>query len=214
MLASRIVVHNREYESDLKSVGAYYIPLSGYRKNFKIRDFKKQLLFFGRIEEYKGIENLMLLGAYFLANELSYKIVIAGKGVLNTKGIPIPENVEVINRFIEDEELEQYHRNSSFTILPYNSASQSAVIIHSFALATPVIVYDVGSLAEYVDPGKTGYVLEHNDFKSLARILNEHELDENKFRSMQLAVIDEFENKYDSHCFCEYSRDFYRSLVG
>jgi glycosyltransferase involved in cell wall biosynthesis len=45
------------------------------------------------------------------------------------------------------------------------------VIPLSYTFAKPVIVSNVPSLVEYVDPGKTGLIFEVNDTKELANCI-------------------------------------------
>lgn len=210
-LSNYIVVHNKIYLNSIKKKNVEYIPLSGFEKEFINRKLNNQLLFFGRIEPYKGIENLFKLGTEFLKHKIDYKIVITGKGHINYEGNEVPSNVEIINRFISDKELKNLHEKSAFTILPYNSASQSGVIIHSYTFATPVIAYDVGALSEYIIQNNTGILVEHNDFNAVIEFLTG--MTEAKYQNMQEAVIAEFEEKYDSECFANYSAKLYHKIL-
>jgi len=45
-------------------------------------------------------------------------------------------------------------------ILPYRSATQSGILNVAYGFSKPVIVADVGGLAEFVDEGKTGFVVK------------------------------------------------------
>lgn len=168
-LSDVIILHNIK---DCKSLAkAVYIPLSGYELNLQKRDFHKTLLFFGRIEPYKGLANLKTLFEKFPTIRSNWKIIIAGNGKINIDFTNL-SNVQIINRFISDEELIKLHKKSSICILPYDSATQSAVVLHSLSLGTPVLAYDVGSLGEYIFDW-SGYIVKHNDFNTIESILND-----------------------------------------
>ena len=57
-LSDEIILHNRKDNSFVQK--SYYIPLSGYNLNIQKKIFNKNLLFFGRIEDYKGLGNIKL----------------------------------------------------------------------------------------------------------------------------------------------------------
>ncbi|MGD1945400.1 MAG: glycosyltransferase [Croceivirga sp.] len=200
-LATDIVVHNKEYLKQIKSKSSHFIQLSGYKEDFIEKDFNRKLLFFGRIEPYKGISNLFALAKRFQTEEMDWKIVIAGKGKLPQFDQTEIPNVEIFNDFISDSKLKEFHEECAFTILPYDSASQSAVIIHSYAFATPVIVYDVGALADYVIDTKTGLVVKHNDFDTIVNFLKK--MDTFSFKSFQKSVKSYFSDHFSDRVFAK-----------
>ena len=115
--------------------------------------------FIGRIEPYKGLD--ILIDA-FLRHDNKYKLIIAGSGNIDDstyKKIVGNPRVELINRYIKDEEFSELLGRMDFVVLPYKRASQSGVIPLVFAHAKPVVVTNVGALQEQV-PLKTGLVTE------------------------------------------------------
>ena len=55
--------------------------------------------------------------------------------------------------------------------LPYRSGTASGVLQAAYAFDRPVVVTDVGSLAEAVDDGETGFVVPAGDPAALAAAL-------------------------------------------
>lgn len=166
-LSDEIILHNQKDVNELKN--AHFIPLSGYDLNLQNKNFNRNLLFFGRIEEYKGLKNikLLLMESQYIRD--NWSITIAGKGFVNTDFSQF-NNVKLINRFISDDELNELHRNAALCFMPYDSATQSAVILHSLSLGTPILAHDVGSIGEYMADW-TGYLVKHNDFNKIEDIL-------------------------------------------
>lgn len=141
----------------------HQLKLSGF--NFiGGREHKNYFLFFGRIEPYKGLRHIIKIAEHLAEVSPDTKIVIAGKG--DDKSLPCISklsNVELINRFIPDDELNELIQHSIGTLLPYDSATQSGVIIHSYSLGKPVIAFEVGELPAYVEQNYSGKVVQHGD---------------------------------------------------
>lgn len=133
------------------------------------------VLFFGRLERYKGVE--VLLHAWELLDEglrASARLALAGKGDLRRlwPGL-LPPGVELLNRHILDDEAISLFQRSAVVVLPYTGATQSALVAAAYHFGRPVIVADSGALAEYVVPGRTGWVIPSGDARALARALAE-----------------------------------------
>jgi glycosyltransferase involved in cell wall biosynthesis len=73
------------------------------------------------------------------------------------------ENVDVLNTFIPEEQLDKELSEAAVVILPYDSATQSGVVIKSFAFGVPVVAFDVGNLREYISDGLSGRLVKHAD---------------------------------------------------
>ena len=141
---------------------------------------ERYLLFFGRIDKYKGIENL--LNAYSRAPLPHLPLVIAGSGSLteNEKQLAFSnERITVINRFIADGEMKWLFANCAAVMLPYIEATQSGVIPIAYAYGKPVAVSDVPGLTQFVDDGKTGTICKNENDWINAITLYSGETDDN-----------------------------------
>jgi len=130
-------------------------------------------LFFGRLERYKGLEDLLAACA-LLPDTLRdrTRVVVAGPGSLRALWTgAFPPQVELRERFIGDEEALDLFRRCGLLVLPYRDASQSALIAAAYFFRKPVIVTRVGALPEYVQEGRTGFLVEPGDPAGLARTL-------------------------------------------
>jgi len=137
-------------------------------------------LFFGRLERYKGVD--ALLEAW---RRGGVGLVIAGKGRLEAcwSG-PLPEGVEVRNRLIGDEEAIDLFTRCGLVVLPYRDATQSALVAAAYAFRKPVIVTEAGALPEYVEPGRTGWVVPPGDAQALAECLSDALSDPERLQRM------------------------------
>ena len=52
-------------------------------------------------------------------------------------------------------------------ILPYETATQSGVVLDAYKHSRPAVAFDVGALGEQIDDGVTGYLAKHGDVGQL-----------------------------------------------
>lgn len=123
------------------------------------------ILFFGRIEKYKGIN--ILIDALKLLN-YKYKCVIVGKGNIDAicKSSINNDNIIIKNEYISDYDLAKEIANSKVVVLPYLDATGSMTIGLSFCYGKPVIASDVGIFKEYIND--SGIILKENNPEQLA----------------------------------------------
>ncbi len=139
-------------------------------KKIKCKDF--QILFFGRILEYKGLPNLIKAEPLITAEIPDLKICIAGDGILMKKYEKLiidRSRFEIYNKYIDQELMEELFRSSSLVVLPYSEASQSGIISIAYAYARPVIATRVGALPELVEHKRTGWLVPPNNVCELAQ---------------------------------------------
>ena len=122
---------------------------------------KNYILFFGRVELYKGIEYLY---EAFISDEILRKntLVFAGPGHYY---FPIVDDANIIkiNRFIHDLEVAELFKNAACVVYPYISATQSGVIMLAYYFSTPVVASDIDFFKECVENEKTGLLFMNKD---------------------------------------------------
>lgn len=132
------------------------------------------LLFCGFVRPYKGLDILLdalpqvlaqqpvhlLVAGEFWDDETNYRQQISR--------LNLDEYVTIDNRYIPDEELSAYLQAADVVVLPYRTATQSAVVQLAFGHGRPVITTNVGGLAEAVEDGRTGLVVPPENVMALA----------------------------------------------
>jgi glycosyltransferase involved in cell wall biosynthesis len=135
----------------------------------KIDNEKEYILFFGRIKSYKGLD--YLFPAIKNVNEThKIKLIIAGYCKKYYFDISEYENysyIEIINKYIVDYELAVLIQKALFVVCPYTDATQSGVVMSSFAFNIPVLATNVGGLTEYIEHGKSGYIIPAKNVNAL-----------------------------------------------
>jgi glycosyltransferase involved in cell wall biosynthesis len=190
-MADAIIVHGERLKTILEDKGVpenriWVIPhgeFSFYTKwaREKVKE-SKSVLFFGSISEYKGIEYLIKAEPLITSRIPDAKIVIAGSGDFRKYESLIKNrnNFEIHNRFIPDEEVAEFFQKSAVVVLPYTDGSQTGIVPIAYSFGKPVVITDVGSIAEVVDNGKTGFIVPPRNPEALAeaiiRLLKDDEL--------------------------------------
>ena len=139
------------------------LPREEAEKKLGLAPGKKNLLFFGLIREYKGLD--ILLEAFAQLDE-SYQLIIAGEPYGDfaryqkiIDGIPGAEKRISKNlSYIKDSEVKLYFSASDLTVLPYRSATQSGISSVSYHFEVPMVVTAVGGLKETIGDRGTGIV--------------------------------------------------------
>lgn len=191
--AEKFVVLSKKFVPQLQQKGISHdnitvIPHAGFdfyvRKNADIvKCTRKQLLFFGRIDRYKGIKVLLDAMPTILQSYPDLLLTIAGNGDMSeyASGIEsIKHNINVINRWIKDEEVAGIVEPADVVILPYTHATQSGVIPLAYAFSKPVIATNVGGLDEQVVEGETGYIVPSHNPQAIANAVIRIYAEENK----------------------------------
>ena len=130
----------------------------------KISSQRKNLLFFGLIREYKGLD-VLIDAMQFLDND--YQLIIAGESYENFSKYqelidtsPLKKNIKVFEQYVPDEMVSTFFSASDLLVLPYRSATQSGVVTVAYQLELPMVVTNVGALGETVQSAGTGIVVE------------------------------------------------------
>ena len=133
---------------------------------------KKNILFFGLIREYKGLD--ILLEAFRTLDD-SYQLIIAGEPYGSfekyqkiIESLPGKERVFMDLKYIKDSEVSDYFSAADVAVLPYRSATQSGISSVSYHFEVPMIVTDVGGLKETIGDRGTGIVAEKGNPEAIA----------------------------------------------
>lgn len=138
----------------------------------------RYILFFGFIRAYKGLDLLLEAMADERLKSKRVKLVVAGEFygdpepyMNQVRGLGLGETVLFRSDYIPDEEVNRYFSAADIVAQPYKTATQSGVSQVAYHFEKPMVVTNVGGLAEIVPDGKVGYVVEPNP-RSIADALN------------------------------------------
>ena len=178
--AVRLIVHGevlrealvRHHPVDIERVAVIpHIRLGDEQLHAEVVEAGNEILFFGRIWEYKGLDYLIRAMPMIRAAVPDARLVIAGRGEDFDRYRAMmddPSAFDVHNQYISDDAAAVLFRRASVVVLPYTDASQSGVIALAYTYAKPVIVTNVGALPEAVDDGVTGVLIPVRDEQAIA----------------------------------------------
>lgn len=143
------------------------IPVKEALNKLNLNENYQYILFFGFIRDYKGLDILLNAMANEKVRSLDVKLIIAGEFYSNEKyylelisSLKIEESVIMKTDFIPDDEVNKYFCAANLIAQPYKSATQSGVTQIGYHFSKPMLVTNVGGLAEIIENGVCGYVVE------------------------------------------------------
>lgn len=160
------------------------IPNGVYEENYKAEykdSFKEKyaspnedvIFYVGRIVREKGIQVLIQSIPEILKTNPATKVVIAGKGPYLDNLRTQADFLGVANRiyftgFISDEERNNLYQIADVAVFPSLYEPFGIVALEAMVTKTPLVVGNVGGLAEFVSDGENGLTVNPNDPQQLA----------------------------------------------
>ena len=142
-------------------------------EQLRIDSTKKNLLFFGLIRDYKGLD--LLIEALDLLDN-NFQLIIAGEcyGDFNKYEKLIDNSsarsrIIVHNRYISDEEIPLFFSAADALILPYRSATQSGVVSVAYHYDLPMLSTPVGDFYNSIARPETGIVVPEISATAIAK---------------------------------------------
>jgi len=187
-------VINKKY-----SVNVYYSKLGVYEffQDFnatnKVEDnYKFSLLFFGRIEGYKGLDLLLEAFERLSLDYDDIELVVAGSGSFDFSPYKNNPKLRIINQYIENSELVNLINDSNLVVCPYKDATQSGVLMTAYSLCKAVLATDVGAFSESIKDNFTGFLLKDKSVKSLCKTIEDIYLNRSKIENIENNIWNEF----------------------
>lgn len=149
---------------------------------------KKIILFFGYIRKYKGLDLLIQAMSSESIKKLNIQLMIVGEFYEDARtyhdlviSLGLQNQISFYSNYIPDGEVKNYVCSADFIIQPYKNATQSGVTPLAYHFEKPMLVTNVGGLADTVPNLKTGIVVEPTTNAIVKGIETLYELGENHF---------------------------------
>lgn len=147
--------------------------------NLNLSKEDRYILFFGFIRDYKGLDLLLKAFAnpYFKPNRI--KLIVAGEFYADKtkyldliKELNLEDDVILRTSYISNTEVQHYFNGADIVAQPYKSATQSGVTQIGYHFNTPMLVTNVGGLAETIPHMQVGYVVEPDPNEIAAALID------------------------------------------
>jgi len=164
----------------------YPIPKDEAKEVVGIPDDSHLILYVGRIEPLKGIDNLIqAISLIQKKGDLKccpHNLVIIG-GEPNAKPEEMNAEMARLQDLVEDLDIENfviflgkqdqhmlpyYYSSAEVVVMPSHYESFGMVALEAMACGTPVVASQVGGLAFLIRDGETGFVVPGNDIEGLS----------------------------------------------
>lgn len=152
---------------------------------------ESDILFFGRISPYKGLKYLVNAIEIVKKKIPNVRVMIAGGGNIEND-LPkekVNGNYIIHNSYISNEEIANYVANTKIVVCPYTDATQSGIVMTSFAFGKPVIASSVGGFPDVIEDKVTGLLVPPRDVSSLADAIISLLSDRKKIDEMSKNII-------------------------
>lgn len=146
----------------------------------------RRLLMLGHLRHYKGTDIGIEAVGRLVRDGVDATLTIAGTPWDETDWLDLARRaglegrVEVIGRYVGDDEIDSLLQNHHALVAPYRHATQSGVIALALAAGRPVVCTDVGGLSDLVTHKKNGVVVAEPTAEAVAGgiMLLDHSYDE------------------------------------
>ncbi len=139
------------------------------KQNLGLDKNGKYLLFFGFVRKYKGLDIMLDVMSDRRIKDLGVRLIVAGEFYDNKEEyisqidvLGIQDSIILKSDFIPEEEVKDYFCASDMITQTYRTATQSGVTQIAYHFERPMLVTNVGGLAEIVPHNKVGYVCDIN----------------------------------------------------
>lgn len=202
-LADIIVLRNKKYINEMlkryrvKAKKIKYMELWRRYPSYTEAKHSGRILFFGRLNPYKGADKLLEIVRQ--CSEYNFDVVgrVDPQMQYIANELAKQPNVNLHDYYVSDKEMKNYFVNCDWVILPYNSASQSGVIIDAYKYSRPVISFEVGAIVEQIIDGKSGYLIEPgNVLQFVEKLHTVMNFSEEKYNEMSKYAYDYGCKKY------------------
>lgn len=127
----------------------------------------RYMLFFGLIRDYKGLDVLLQAYADPRLRQENVRLIVAGEFYSGSekyfemeKQLGLEGLIVWKSDFVPNSEVRYCFGAADLIVQPYKSATQSGVAQIAYHFEKPMLVTNVGGLAEIVPDGVAGYVVE------------------------------------------------------
>lgn len=143
------------------------LPKAVAREHLKLDNNKRYILFFGFIRQYKGLDLLLQAMGDERLRKLDVHLIVAGEFYEDAapyhkliEELRLGNRVLLHTEYISNEAVKDYFCAADLVVQSYKSATQSGISQIAYHFEKPMVVTNVGGLAETIPDNKVGFIVE------------------------------------------------------
>lgn len=143
------------------------LPKAEAREHLKLDNNKRYILFFGFIRQYKGLDLLLQAMGDERLRQLGVHLIVAGEFYEDAapyhkliEELRLGDRVLLHTEYIPNEAVKDYFCAADLVVQSYKSATQSGISQIAYHFEKPMVVTNVGGLAETIPDNKVGFIVE------------------------------------------------------
>jgi glycosyltransferase involved in cell wall biosynthesis len=182
------------------NVNAEHIPNAVRTDKFTVADNASHVVtYVGKLEKWKGTEDLIKIFKLVSKEVKDAKFVVAGNGSLSNevKNADVP--IEMIGHVPHDLMPQLYH-STAVSVLPSHMEGSPTTCIEALSCGVPCVATNVGDTSQIVNDGKSGFLVEPGSIREFAdriiELLENDKLRRDMGRTGREHIVDNF--SYDS----------------
>jgi len=179
--ADHLITHSSKDKADLldmlpgKGVSVSPLPSLGeFSRSQNTMRSGNTILFFGKVRKYKGL-GVLLTALPKVLSKIECRLLVVGEFYDSIaryqrliRELSIENHVQIDNRYVPNEEVPEIFERADVLVLPYLSATQSAVARIALSNKLPVIASRTGGLTEAIIENVNGLLFPPGDAEALA----------------------------------------------
>ncbi|HZK11829.1 MAG TPA: glycosyltransferase family 4 protein [Atribacterota bacterium] len=205
-------IKQKVYRILLNNIDSFIAPSKNIKKNFKKQNFinseiitipngivlfkynevkdTKKILYVGRLSKEKGVEYLLNAIPLILKKQPKVICDIVGDGPererleRHAKNLKLSKNVKFRGK-IAYEKIEEYYRKSTVVVIPSICPEAFSLVgVEAMSVGRVVVGTNVGAIPEWLEDGRTGFLVEPKNSKDIANKIIKLFKDQNLLKVM------------------------------
>lgn len=173
---------------------------------------KKLVVYIGRLEPWKGIEDLIRIIHIVCRQVSNVRFLIVGSGSMGKALKKLKAPIKVVDK-IPYNRIHKIYQLATVVILPSYMEGAPNILLEAGASGVPVVATNVGDSSSIVKDNETGFIVEPGDVRNFADRVMQLLEDESLWRSMSRNAVEYIREKFSFDSVAQRALKIYSSLA-
>lgn len=164
----------KKYRHKISMANEYFLDFNKFKIQKQLDERDNLIGYIGRLSPEKGILNFVKAVPEVLKERDEIRFLVGGDGQLRDEIEKYLDSENLTGKvklvgWIPHDELLNYLNELKLIVLPSYTEGLPGIMLEAMACGTPVLVTPVGAIPDVIKHGETGFIMENNSPKSIAR---------------------------------------------